>query len=320
MFICQVSLARDIPIIIQNYFAFKNYYKDIKIFIICPKHEMDEFKNKLDYDDFIFICEDKIISFSKFFDIFETLSATISYREEMKVRLKWYYQQVLKISFIMDFVQKNKEKIIIWDADTIITKKIKFFSKDYSIKYSTTFALHKPYIDTNRSIFGKLPKYYISSLVQFVGFTLTEYKFFKNILYENINKYEEVSTGLTNIILQNIFKVHKFYNGAFFSEFELIGVSNYLTKSSKQKPIFYLRSGLDGQLSRYQFLIAKLFNVYHVTYEHSHLNKDSQGMLDRKQSWIKFLKIIFRGYLNYNLRNFKHNFYYYLNFRNHKVD
>ena len=113
MFICQVSLARDIPIIIQNYFAFKNYYKDIKIFIICPKHEMDEFKSKLDYDDFIFICEDKIISFSKFFDIFETLSDTISYREEMKLRLKWYYQQVLKISFIMDFVQKNEEKIII---------------------------------------------------------------------------------------------------------------------------------------------------------------------------------------------------------------
>ena len=26
MFICQVSLARDIPIIIQNYFAFKDYY------------------------------------------------------------------------------------------------------------------------------------------------------------------------------------------------------------------------------------------------------------------------------------------------------
>jgi len=46
---------------------------------------MDEFKSKLDYDDFIFICEDKIISFSKFFDIFETLSATISYREEMKL-------------------------------------------------------------------------------------------------------------------------------------------------------------------------------------------------------------------------------------------
>ena len=220
----------------------------------------------------------------------------------------------------MDFVQKNKEKIIMWDADTIITKKIKFFSKDYSIKYATTFRLHKPYIDTNRSIFGKLPKYYISSLVRFVGFTLTEYKFFKNILYENINKYEEVSIGLTNIILQNIFKVHKFYNGSFFSEYELIGISNYLTKSSKQKPIFYLQSGLDGQLSKYQFLIAKLFNVYHVTYEHSHLNKDSKGMLDRKQSWIKFLKIIFRGYLNYNLRNLKHNFYYYLNFRNHKVD
>ena len=73
---------------------------------------------------------------------------------------------------------------------------------------------------------------------------------------------------------------------------------------------------LSFQANWYSIIIAKLFNVYHVTYEHSHLNKDSRGMLERKQSWIKFFKIIFRGYLNYNLRNLKHNFYYYLNFSN----
>ena len=42
--VCQVSLARDIPIILENYHSFKNLYKTIKVFIICPANEILEFK------------------------------------------------------------------------------------------------------------------------------------------------------------------------------------------------------------------------------------------------------------------------------------
>ena len=59
-----------------------------------------------------------------------------------------------------------------------------------------------------------------------------------------------------------------------------------------------------------QILICKLLNVYHVTYEHSHLNKNSQGMLNRNQSWISFIKIILKDLIKFNLRNIKHFFYY----------
>ena len=88
----------------------------------------------------------------------------------------------------------------------------------------------------------------------------------------------------------------------------------------KQYPILTLRSGLDGKLTNLQKKICKILDYKHVTYEHSHVNKNSQGMLERKQSWVNFLKIITKDYLKYSLRNLKNNFYYYLNIRNHKVD
>ena len=44
--ICQVSLARDIPIILENFHSFKRIYKSFKIFIICPESEMNKFQKK----------------------------------------------------------------------------------------------------------------------------------------------------------------------------------------------------------------------------------------------------------------------------------
>ena len=50
---CQISLARDIPIILQNYKSLKNFYKDIKINIICPKSELNIFRRNLNFNEFI---------------------------------------------------------------------------------------------------------------------------------------------------------------------------------------------------------------------------------------------------------------------------
>tara|TARA_B100001093_G_scaffold500350_1_gene550708 strand:- start:1055 stop:2032 length:978 start_codon:yes stop_codon:yes gene_type:complete len=318
--ICQVSLARDIPIILINFKNFKKIYKKFKIFIICPKKELQSFKKKLNFKEFTFIAEEKILPYKKFNFLFNKLCKNIRYKKEFSARLNWYYQQILKISFIINFIEEKNESMIIWDADTIILKKINFFSNNYSNKYATLMEFHKPYFLTNKEIIGKLPNYFISSLVQFASLTVIECKFLIKLLKKKNRKSSKLSYWITSIVFKSIFKQHKIYNGSLFSEYELIGISNYLSKKCKQKAIFCLRSGLDGQLNKYQFLIAKLFNVYHVTYEHSHVNKNSQGMLERKQSWVNFLKIITKDYLKYSLRNLKNNFYYYLNIRNHKVD
>ncbi len=313
--ICQVSLARDIPIILENFFSFKNFYKSIKIFVICPESEIKEFKKKLTYPEFNIINEDDLISFKEFQIIYEGASSLIKYQELFKKRLSWYYQQVLKLNFVLDFVERKKEDIIIWDADTIILKKIKFFKNQKSIKYGTLFEFHRHYFKTNINIVGEHPRYFISSLVQFVGLSVSEHYFLcKKIVNFNLaSNNKKAAFLISRIILKNIFKSHNHYNGSLFSEYELIGISNLMYEKSKQKAIFTLRNNLSGKLSNLQIYFAKSLNVKHVTYEHSHLNQNSQGMLTRKQKWVPFIKILIKDFIKFHLRNIKHNFNFYYN-------
>ena len=56
------------------------------------------------FEEFNFIDEDTIISYQEFGNIFEALSGSINYRDSFRKRLGWYYQQILKLSFIINFV------------------------------------------------------------------------------------------------------------------------------------------------------------------------------------------------------------------------
>ena len=313
--ICQVSLERDIPIILENFYSFKKIYKSFRIFIICPASEINVFKEKLNYDEFKFINENDLISIQEFKTIYEDLSNLNKHQELLKNRLSWYYQQVLKLSFIVQFVEHNRENIIIWDADTLILKKIEFFKNKKSILYGTLFEFHKHYFKTNNSIIGELPKYFISSLVQFAALSISEHNYFcTNIIKLNFfDKKERTALLISKIIIKHILITHDHYNGSLFSEYELIGMSNLLHKNNKQKAIFTLRSNLDGKLSKFQMYLAKSLNVKHVTYEHSYANKNNQGMLTRRQKWISFLNILIKGFVKFHLKNIKHNFNFYYN-------
>ena len=311
--ICQVSLNRDIPLIIENFKNFKKFYQNINLFIICPNTQIDEFKKKLNFSEIKIIAEDDILEFKKFEIIYENLNKEISYKEQFNKRLKWYYQQVLKITFAFNFISEKSENIVIWDADTIILKKISFFKKDNSLKYGNFFESHKAYYLTNEYILKKLPKYFISSLNQFIAISKNEYTFFKdNFLKE---KFISISLGekIAELIFKGIFNKNKIYNGSLFSEYELIGQSNNLFKKEKQKPILFLRFGLDGMLSVGQKFLAIFLGYIHVTYEHSHPNKKSFGMLNRTQTWKGFIIILLKNFFKFYLRYFKHilmyNFY-----------
>tara|TARA_B100001741_G_scaffold273050_1_gene241968 strand:- start:440 stop:1396 length:957 start_codon:yes stop_codon:yes gene_type:complete len=311
--ICQVSLNRDIPLIIENFKNFKKFYQNINFFIICPNAQIEEFENKLNFDEIKIISEDEVLEFKKFEFIYENLNKEIQYKEQFNKRLKWYYQQVLKITFAFNFISEKSENIVIWDADTIILRKISFFKKDYSLKYGNFFESHKAYYHTNEYILKKLPKYFISSLNQFIAISKYEYTFFKdNFLKE---KFISISLGekVTELIFKGIFNKHKIYNGSLFSEYELIGQSNNLFKKEKQKPILFLRFGLDGMLSVGQKFLAIFLGYIHVTYEHSHPNKKSFGMLNRTQTWKGFIIILLKNFFKFYLRYFKHilmyNFY-----------
>ena len=93
--ICQVSLNRDIPLIIENLKNFKRFYQDnLKLHIICPENQLDEFKQKLNFREVNIINENHLISLNEFNNIFDENKSLIDYQEQFRKRLSWYYQQV----------------------------------------------------------------------------------------------------------------------------------------------------------------------------------------------------------------------------------
>ena len=310
--ICQVSLARDISIVKENYFNFIKIYKNLNFFIICQNKDYDLFQNIFSFPNCEIINEDKILSLKNFKNIFLSLSKNLSYKKDFENRLSWYYQQALKISFVIDFVDRFKKKVVIWDADTIILKKIKFFNKEKSCSFGTLFEFHKPYYLTLKNILGILPPIFISSLTQFVPISVKDIKIL-NIKLNNFLNKNSMSTSewISKIILRSVFDEHKIYNGSMFSEYELIGLSNIIENNNKQKAIFTLRSGLDGKLTNLQKKICILLNTYHVTYEHSHPVAQSKGMLQREQTYKVFFRIIFKDLVKFYLRIIRYNFLYY---------
>lgn len=305
--LCQVSLKGNIPIIIENHRKLKLFYKNFNIFIICPKKDLNLFKKKLKYSEFTIISEDQILSFSKFQKIFYKLSKKYKFKTLFKKRLSWYYQQILKLAFVFYFLKKNNKRIILWDADTVITKKINFFSGDFSSKFGTFTEFHKSYFEINKVLLGQIPKYFISSVVQFGSITSFESKILMKKLKIKGNKINEIANNLSTLIMREIFSMDASYNGSLFSEYELIGNFKILIKPEKQNMIASLRKGLKGILSSKQLYFLNLLNITNVTYEHTHKNTNSMGMLKRRVSWYNFIIVVFKTKLKFYYNLIKHN-------------
>ena len=311
--ICQVSLKGNIPIIINNYQKLKSFYKDFNIFIICPKKDLKHFKKELRFKEFTIISEDKIITFLQFENVFHRLSKKFKFKSLFKERLSWYYQQVLKLAFTFYFLQKFHKKVILWDADTIIVKKIEFFSGDFSKKFGTFTEFHKSYFETNKALLGELPKYFISFVVQFGSITKDECKILMKKLKIKSVKINTIASKLSVLIMKKIFLINSPYNGSLFSEYELIGNSNILAKPGKQKLIANLRKGLKGLLTSKQLNFLSILNITNVTYEHTHNNIHSRGMLKRKLGWFDFVIIVLKTKLKFYYNLIKHNVLFTLN-------
>lgn len=310
--ICQVSLAGNIPIIRENIKNFENFYNNVFFYIIVPEKELNLFRKKIRNKNVKFVSENNLIKFNKFKRIANSFFKKHRYYNQIQHRLTWYYQQILKISFIIDFVNKNNQNIIIWDADTIIIEKIKFFDKEKSIKYGTTSYFHKAYYYTNKKILKKLPKYYISSLYQFINLSVTDQKFLKKKLGITYLKGNP-SLNISKRIMRAIGDSHKNYNGSMFSEYELVGQSNLLLQYSKQKLISGIRDWLDGILTVNQIKILKILGFKYVAYEHTHPHPLSKNMLKRNQTWLRFFGLLIKKMSNNFFRGIRHHLNYLIN-------
>ncbi len=121
------------------------------------------------------------------------------------------------------------------------------------------------------------------------------------------NKINEIANNLSTLIMREIFLMDASYNGSLFSEYELIGNFKILIKPEKQNMIASLRKGLKGILSSKQLYFLNLLNITNVTYEHTHKNTNSMGMLKRRVSWYDFIIVVFKTKLKFYYNLIKHN-------------
>ncbi len=304
--IFQVTLRGNIPTIKNNIIMFEKYYPNFRLFIICPKKDVDFFKRHINFKNCKIINEENVLPLKKFIYIANKYFLKNNYYRKIQSRLSWYYQQILKISFMIDFVSKEQEPLLMWDADAILLKRFDFFNHGKTIKYGTTFEFHRAYFETNKKILKELPKYFIAMTNQFIGLTPLENEFLIKKLKKIKKRERPTPLWISHIVSWAISASHKNFNGSMFSEQELIGQSNLLYSYEKQKLIHGLRIGLNGTLTNLQKKISIFFGYNYVSYEYSHPNINNRNMLNRHQSWFSFIKIILNKTSNKIFRGIKH--------------
>jgi hypothetical protein len=300
------SLGKNIPLIKENYINLKKFYKNFNLYIVCPSKDLAQFQSELNFSNIQIINEDLFLSKSNFSKIFNKYFSKSNYFKKIKWREGWYYQQILKISFVfLFFKKKNTKHLIQWEADTIILKKIVFFNKNKPIYYGTLFEKNESYFITLKELFGKLPKYYLSFTFQFsaLNFYAVNSLFLKLVNYRCIEKKESTPQWLSKAILQSIIKMHSNYHISLFSEQDFYGIGQLLNqKKNYQKPFIYFRNFTKGELSNWEIKILKILNFYHITYDNYDLVKN------KKSSLITFFYYVLKLIFSFQYRKFKYLF------------
>jgi hypothetical protein len=308
LYFFQVSLKKNIPLIEKNYFNLKKFYKDFTLTIVCKGEELSYFKRLSCYPEIKLIKESFFIELNTFKKIFNKYCDNEIFLKKNNWRASWYYQQVIKISYVFYFFKKNiGEKLILWDADTLILNKIEFFNKNQSNVFGTLFEFNDKYFQTLLFIFKKLPKHYLSGTCQFNSIFKTDFIFLKKELKRFILKKKKNSIWISHMVGKAVFSVHKNYFVSLFSEQDLLTINRLLCNNSKQKTVLYFRSNLKGVLSGTQILILKKLGFVHLTYDH--YNKVAGRKINTLRFLFEVLKLMLIYFTKYNY-NFVRSYFF----------
>jgi len=264
--ICLVTKFDNALLIKQNISNFTKIYPKLilKFYIICPREDFFSFTKIFGRNDGIkIISEESIIKLKDFKNIF--LSYFDKSKKKILTQINWYYQQCLKISFL--FLTKNSLNII-WDADTIILKKINFFDKKFqaSRNYENLYELHMPYFITNKIILKIIPKKFNSAINQFASITKKELNIFAKELNDFLIKKKKTSHWIAHIIAKSIYETGQ-NDSSLFSEYELINIWKRKQSLYKFSYIKFFRTGTNLKLTKNKIELIKLLNYKHITNE-----------------------------------------------------
>ena len=294
------TLRNSIPIIL-------NFYPTATYILVAKKTDIRYFLENLPcHNRFHVVSEESIYKYKKFLSIYNQINS-FDIAENKTRRLSWYYQQVLKIIFVLKSHEVAQERfpMVMFDADSIPLRKIKFFNGNNSVLYGSLTEAHVDYFMTLEVLFGRFDYPCMGFTTQFFSSTLEESSFLRKYL----NQYAYQEKGIENMVAYTVLNssvdVHKTLEGSRFSEQELFGISNRcFSNIFKQIPIFSFRSWiLSGVLSKFQMRILSLLGVAIVTYENRpgvNANvlsfKQFIRLLigDIRPQFVRFIKIYFK--------------------------
>jgi hypothetical protein len=258
------TLQKSIPIILR-------IYPDATYYLICKKNDSTYFVENLpNHERLVVLSENTLMTYEKFLTVYNEIKSFQS-SENSRKRLPWYYQQALKIIFVLksSILFQERFPIVMFDADSIPLRKMKFFNDNNSVLYGSLSERHLEYFKTLEVLFGKFDYPSMGFTTQFFSSTLRESLHLMQYLKKYDCNKKVIDKTVANAILQSTLEAHNTIDGSRFSEQEFFGISNRLySKNLKQVPVFSFRSWvLDGILSKNQMKVLSVFGVSLVTYE-----------------------------------------------------
>jgi hypothetical protein len=295
-----VSLPDNIPTLKISISRLNRFYQTPSFSIICPASSVQLFKEELVmFPNVLIRSEEFWLTFTRFKDLAEEQLALSDAGEPIIGRLGWYYQQALKLTFLMS-LKNDHPPMVMWDADTIPMTRIKFFSQGRSVLYGSRLEFHHPYFQTMTQLFGTLPPRFLAFTIQFFTATQQESRYLRSTLEDFLTKENEEPTGewIARIVIKSVYKTHTSFEGSLFSEQELVGLSNLLNDGKPQRQMTYLRWGFSGIVSSGQMRLIRLMGFKHITYE------NVENIINKKQSWFSLLIFIAKQIYRQRLKHF----------------
>ncbi len=181
------------------------------IYVITPENNFSFFENLPKNCPVVLLNEDDLIPGVNL----KSIADFIEHAGEKRARAGWYFQQFLKMSAC--FLQEIGDYYLIWDADTVMLRPIKFLNDQKKVLIKPSSEYHSPYFDTYRKLLEK---------ARSVDFSFISEHFFikSDYMRELIANIEESSSTNEHWVWNIMNAVEtKHLSGAGFSEYETYG-------------------------------------------------------------------------------------------------
>ena len=280
-----VSLIDDLEAVYSSILKFNMLYKINQYVVIVPKVDIKAFQEKLYCFNNIELLSEDIVCDKNYF--LNSCNLFLKNKDNYtSFRKSWYYQQILKLSYVLNEKYFNDNNLVIWDADTIPIKKIKFFDQNNQpYIYGSGYEYHLPYFYTIKKLLGQnCSLLNLSCITQFVALNLKNRKdlrsfFLKlNSFYKIKNDHFFVANALLKTL--SISTNSSSLIESKFSEYEFIGnfiLNKYKKSKKEQRRIKFFRNYVDGNLNIIQKNILYCLNYKHLTYENKYKNGENQS-------------------------------------------